>query len=256
MTTAQWRLSQRPAGVLQSVRHSGPAGQQGSSPHFTTCHYHPALICQFHFQNTPPTHTHTHSSSMERRRRFGGGKVGHQLLGCNLRDRRVVWGLNEGGVSLSPGPSLPQLTTNKWCLHLFWKIKKTSTHPLLLQTPHERAHFQNVTRPDPNNGTCANGAGGRVRGLGGWWRDVNPERRRERSGAVGAPSSSSVTDRSVLGHVSSPPATLYSTPPPTSRSYRYTTHKRTGFVAAREFLTSREAERSRSGGREGGRKNN
>lgn len=40
-------------------------------------------------------------------------------------------------------------------------------------------------------------------------------------------------------------------PPPTSRPYRYTTHKRAGFNAAREFLTIREAERTRSGGRRG-----
>lgn len=107
-----------------------------------------------------------------------------------------------------------------------------------------RAHFQNVTRPDPNNGTCSSGAGGRVRGLAAWRRNVDPER----SGAVGAPSSSSATDRSVRGHVSSPPSTLH--PPPTSRPYRYTTHKRAGCMAAREFLTVREAERSRSGGAE------
>lgn len=114
----------------------------------------------------------------------------------------VGWG---GGVFITQ-PLPPQLTASKWCLHLFWK-KKTKNSPLPIppQTPNGRAHFQNVTRPDPNNGTCANGVGGRVRGLGGWRRDVNPERGRECSGTVGAPSSSTVTDRSVLGHVSCPP---------------------------------------------------
>lgn len=44
--------------------------RQGSRPHFTTCHYHPALICQFHFQNIPPSTPLTHAAWRDRWRKW------------------------------------------------------------------------------------------------------------------------------------------------------------------------------------------
>lgn len=132
--------------------------------------------------------------------------MGHQLLGCNLRDRRVGLGFRGGGsreVFITP-PLPPQLTANKWCLHLFQKKKNTAASPLPSPPPdpERKDAFSkcHTTRPKQWH-VCKRSL---RESAGGGAADVNPERGWECSVAVGAPSSSSVTDRSVLGHVSSP----------------------------------------------------
>lgn len=64
-SASSWNLSVSAVlqGALKPLR-------QGSRPHFTTCHYHPALICQFHFQNIPPSTPLTHAPWRDRRRKW------------------------------------------------------------------------------------------------------------------------------------------------------------------------------------------
>lgn len=104
-----------------------------SHQHFTTCHYHPALICKFHFQNNPPSPLcHVQEGKRER-------ESGSSALCCNLRDRR-------GQMSSSHVVLSRQCCYKQMVLHLFREANtdyRRKTYISMSTTPHS----SNFTHP-------------------------------------------------------------------------------------------------------------
>lgn len=123
----------------------------GSHQHFTTCHYHPALICEFHFQNTqpPPSLSLHHVQEGERERESGSSALPHSAVTSETDGDKCHHHMQS---CLDCG------ATNKWCSTC--STAKRSSYTLQTETCifiSTTPHPQHVTQTKSENKNAATG---------------------------------------------------------------------------------------------------